>query len=376
MTEHETGTSGAADKAPAVPATTTAWVREDYGPAEGTGATEVPTPRPGPGEVLLAVRATALNAGDVRLLLGDPLLVRPFFGLTRPRNPVRGIDVAGTVVALGDGVRDVAVGEEVVVELKGGGGLAGYAVAPADRLSRRPDGVDPTTAACLPVAAGTAWQAWDLAGIAASGPRAVEGPDAGGSGAEARGAEPGAGPRVLVIGASGGVGTFSVQLGVLRGAEVWASCGERSRALVEGLGAAHVVDHRAEGPGGAALDALPEGRFDAVIDIAGGIPIRRLQRLVRDGGRVVLVTGDGGRVLGPLPRMIRAAVLSIGSRRRALSLAVTPRPEVVEALLALAAEGRISPVIEREWAFSEAAEALAHVAAGHARGKNVVRAAS
>ena len=330
-----------------------AWVQRRYGPAAGTRRERIPVPRPREGEVLLRLEATALNAGDVRIMAGDPLLVRPVFGLFRPRNPVRGMDVTGTVAARGDGVADLRVGDAVVGELSGGGGLARFATVRADRLARRPDGVSAEVAACLPLAGGTAWQAWDLArvpGLSADDPR------------------PSSAPRVLVLGASGGVGLFAVQLAALRGAEVWATCGERNRALVEGAGAVRVFDHRT-----VPLADLPAASFDAVVDVAGGVPVRALQRLVHDGGSVVLVTGDGGPVLGPVPRMIRAAVVSIGSRRPVRSLAATPRPEVVAALLDLVAAGRLTPVVERVWGFAEAPAALAHLQTGHAAGKTVVR---
>lgn len=322
-----------------------AWSNAAYGPASGFRLEQIAIPAPGPGEVLLRVHATALNAGDVRLMLGDPLLVRPIFGMRRPKHPIRGMEVSGTVIALGDGVTDAATGDEVVVELVGGGGLAEYVCAPASRIVARPAGVGPVQAACLPVAAGTAWQALDAARI-----------------------DGGAAPlRVLVIGASGGVGTFAVQLAALRGAEVWASCGERNRSLVEELGATRVLDHRTS-----PLADLPAAHFDAVIDIAGGIPLHDLQRLVRDGGTVVLVTGDGGHVLGPIPRMLKAALRSIGSRRRIRSLAASPKPAVVRELLALAAAGSLRAVIEREYPFAEASAALAHLEAGHTAGKVVV----
>ncbi|GEC76135.1 NAD(P)-dependent alcohol dehydrogenase [Microbacterium maritypicum] len=327
-----------------------AWSRETYGSADGVALERIPVPVPGRGEVLLRVRATALNAGDVRLLLGDPLLVRPVFGMTRPKYPVRGIEVAGTVVAVGPDVVGAEIGEEVVGELVGGGGLGEYVTVPASRLVPIPTGVEPEAAACLPVAGGTAWQALDLAGLGIS--------EGGRSG--------GATPRVLIIGASGGVGTFAVQLAALRGAEVWASCRDRNAPLVEQLGAVRTFDHRVS-----PLSALPDGRFDVIIDIAGGIPLRELKRLVVPGGNVVLVTGDGGHVLGPLPRMLRAAFLSIGSRS-IRPLAASPRAEVLAKLLELVAEGRVVPVIEREYPFGEASTALARLEAGHTVGKVVV----
>ncbi|MFS0910586.1 NAD(P)-dependent alcohol dehydrogenase [Microbacterium sp. 179-I 3D2 NHS] len=323
-----------------------AWRRETYGPAAGTRREQVALPHPERGEVLLRVHATSLNAGDVRLLLGDPLLVRPVFGLTRPKHPVRGMEVTGTVVAVGSAVVGAEVGERVAGELVGGGGLAEYVRVPSSRLVPVPPGVADTAAATLPIAGGTAWQALDAAKVGLRGRR----PE-----------------RVLIIGASGGVGTFAVQLAALRGAEVWAACGARNAPLARHLGAAHTLDHREE-----PLDALAARTFDAVIDIAGGMPLTTLQRLVTSGGSVVLVTGNGGHVLGPVPRMIAAAFRSItGPRVR--PLAATPRPEVLAKLLELVDEGRIAPVIEKEYPFAEAPSALAHVEAGHTVGKVVVR---
>ncbi|GAA5202942.1 NAD(P)-dependent alcohol dehydrogenase [Microbacterium jejuense] len=327
-----------------------AWRQHRYGQADAVALETAAVPAPGRGQVLLRVRATGLNNGDIRVMRGEPLLVRLAFGLRRPRQPVRGMDAAAAVVAVGDGVTGLAVGDEVVGELPGGA-LAGYALAPASRLVARPADLDPALAAALPVAGGTAWQALELARL---------------------GAVDGAGPdhsRVLVIGASGGVGTFAVQLAALRGAEVWALCGERNRALVESLGATRTFDYRRVQPGS---PDLGEREFDAVIDIAGTAPLRELRRLVRDGGRVVLVSGEGGRVLGPIGRLIRAGLLSIGARRPLIPLAATPKPRVLAALVALTAAGELHPVIERRFAFADAGDALAHVADGHVTGKVVV----
>jgi NADPH:quinone reductase-like Zn-dependent oxidoreductase len=145
--------------------TMNAWRRETYGPSSGVSLEQIPVPVPHRGEVLLKVRATSLNAGDVRLLLGDPLLVRPVFGLTRPKYPVRGMEVAGNVVAVGPDVVSAEIGEDVVGELVGGGGLAEYVRVPASRLVPIPPDITPEAASSLPIAAGTAWQALDLAGV-------------------------------------------------------------------------------------------------------------------------------------------------------------------------------------------------------------------
>ena len=319
-----------------------AWIQTRYGGVDEVARTRIDVPQPQRGEVLLRMRATGLNAADRHIMTGEPLLLRSAFGWSRPKQPVRGIDVAGTVVALGPEVSGLAVGDEVVGEIPGGGGLAEYAIAPAGRLVPRPAEVDPVTAAALPIAGGTAWQALRRADVAS-------------------------GDRVLVLGASGGVGTFTVQLAAVRGAEVHASCSERNRALVSSLGASTTYDRRT-----VPLAALPEKGFDVVVDIAGDSPLHAVRRLVRDGGSAVLVAGEGGRVLGPIPRVARAAALSVFSRRPLHPLAATAKPEALRELLALAADGRIAPVVERTWPLAEAGAALAHLAAGRTVGKVVV----
>jgi NADPH:quinone reductase-like Zn-dependent oxidoreductase len=319
-----------------------AWTQTRYGDADAVRLTRVDVPQPKPGEVLLRIRATGLNAADRHLMTGEPLLLRPAFGWSRPRQPVRGIDVAGTVLALGPDVDDVSVGDEVVGELAFGGGLAEYAVVSAARLVPRPAAVDPVIAAALPIAGGTAWQALDRAHVEA-------------------------GDQVLVLGASGGVGTFAVQLAALRGAEVHAVCSERNRVLVGSIGARTTYD-RAATP----LDELPAGAFDAVIDIAGDSPLRTVQRLVRDGGSAVLIAGEGGHLVGPIPRIGRASLLSVRTRRPLHPLSAKARPDILRELLALVSDGSLTPVVERTWPLAEADAALVHLAAGHTVGKVVV----
>lgn len=331
-----------ADPAPeTLPRTMSAWVQTQYGGPETVHQSTIDVPTPGKGEVLLRVRATGLNAADVRLMRGEPLLLRAFFGLRRPRNTVRGMDIAGTVVAVGDEVTEFAVGDEVVGELPGGG-LAEFAVAPVRLLTSRPETVPAVEAAALPMAAGTAWQGLDLAKVAS-------------------------GHRVLVVGAGGGVGTFTVQIAAARGAEVWALTGQRTRPLIADLGAVRTFDYTATDAA-----ALPAASFDAVIDIAGTASLRVLQRLLRDGGVLVMVAGDGGRILGPMGRIARAALLGIGSKRAIKPLAASAKPTITAQLLELTAAGRIRPVIERTWSLETARDALAHVDTSHAVGKNVI----
>lgn len=326
----------------AITKTMPAWRSAEYGPAAGTTEAVVPTPSPGRGEVLLRIRATALNAGDVRIMLGDPLLVRPAFGLRRPRQPIRGLDVAGTVAAVGENVDDWQLGDEVIAELSTGGGLAQYAVARADRLAARPGDLAPEVAATLPISGGTAVQALDVAGVRD-------------------------GHRILVIGASGGVGTFTVQLAALRGAEVWATCGEPNRALIESIGATRTFDYRHTD-----LSTVPT-TFDAIIDIAGTAPLGQLKRLLAPAGTVAMVAGEGGRVLGPIPRMLRGLFLSIGSRRSIRMVAAASKRDINAQLVALAADGKVTPVIEQILPWDAAVDGLARLESGRTVGKVVVR---
>lgn len=324
-----------------------AWRQGAYGGPAAVTSARVEVPTPGRAEVLLRVRATSLNAADVHLLRGEPLLLRLGLGLRRPRVAVRGMDVAATVVAVGAEVTDLAIGDQVMGELPFGGGLAEYAVCPASRLVRRPAALEPIVAAALPLAGGTAWQALERGAIVAGGS---------------------AGRRVLVLGASGGVGTFAVQLAALRGAEVWATCGARSEGLVQGLGATRTFDYRVTD----AAD-LPPATFDAVIDIAGNAPLRTLTALLRPGGSVVLVSGEGSRLLGPMGRLARGILLSRArAGRRIRPLAAVATPAVTSGLAALAAEGRLRPPIEGTFRFDEVPEALAHIDSGHTVGKIVV----
>jgi NADPH:quinone reductase-like Zn-dependent oxidoreductase len=322
-------------------ATMIAWARDAYGAADGMGQETVRVPKPGRGEVRVRVRATALNAGDIRIMRGDPLLMRLFFGLRRPKQPIRGLDVAGTVVAVGEGGDEGSIGEEVVVELSGGGGLAPFAIARADRTVARPESLAPEIAATVPISGGTAVQALDVARVES-------------------------GQRVLVLGASGGVGTFTVQLAALRGAEVWATCGAPNRSLIESLGAARTFDYRAT-----ALSEIPAS-FDAIIDIAGTAPLRVLKRMLTPSGTVAMVAGDGGRVLGPIPRIVRALFVSLGSRRSIRPVAAMAKPDINRQLLSWVAEGRIAPVIERILPWEAAGQALARVDSGRTVGKVIV----
>jgi NADPH:quinone reductase-like Zn-dependent oxidoreductase len=320
--------------------TMSAWRQTRYGGPEVVNREECARPTAGPGELLLRVDAASLNSADVRIMRGMPLMVRTAFGWRTPRTPVPGRDVAGTVVALGDGVTGWCVGDRAAGELRQAGGLGEVTIARATEVTPVPDTVDAATAAALPLAGGTAWQALERGGVAS-------------------------GSRVLVLGAGGGVGTHLVRLAVLRGADVHALCSPRAADAVAGLGAARVE------PRDTPLSSLPAGAYDTVFDLGGRAPLRALQRLVRDGGSVVMVAA-GEHPVGPIGRMLRAAILSIRSRRPIRVLMAGADPEITAALLELAASGKLRPVIDSTFAASDARTALARVEAGGLVGKVIV----
>lgn len=323
-------------------ATMPAWIQRTYGGVETVSLGETPIPEPRNDEVIVRVRVTALNAADARLMHGDPYLMRLGFGFTKPKCAVRGIDLAGTITAVGSAVTGFEVGDEIVAE-SAGGALAPYVAVPANRLVKRPNTVNARDAAALPMAGGTAWQALEAAEVTR-------------------------GQTILVIGASGGVGTFAVQLATVRGAAVWALCGERSRALVEELGAVRTFDYRTHG-----AESLPKSSFDAIIDIAGSTPLPVLRDLLAPGGTLVMVAGDGGKVLGPIPRMLRAAVLPKRNGRRIRPLMAVAKTDVLHELLDLVGTGRIRSVIEQAYAFEEADAALRHIDSNRTVGKVIVQ---
>ncbi|WP_322411069.1 NAD(P)-dependent alcohol dehydrogenase [Microbacterium invictum] len=324
---------------PTIPQTMAAWRQHAYGPAAVVRAETIPVPAPGRKEVLLKVAAVSLNSGDIHLMRGEPRVVRLFFGLRRPRTRGRGMDVAGTVVALGADVTEFAVGDLVVGA--GDETLAEFVAVKAERLTALPAGLDPVIAATLPVAGNTAATILDTCRV-------------------------GAGSTVLLVGAGGGVGTLTAALAVARGAEVWATCGARAEDTLRDLGVSRTFDYRTHD-----IASLPAGAFDAVVDIAGEPPLEVLRDRLRDGGTVALVGGDGHPFWGPFPRLIRSLVLSRRARRFRSVTAFTKTPVTAE-LVRMTAAGVIRPVIEKTYPLSDAGAAIAHVDAGHTVGKVVV----
>ena len=315
-------------------------VQDQYGSSDQLVLTELPDPVPGPGEVLVRVAAAGVDRGTCHVITGLPQLARLGLGLRRPRDRIPGRDVAGTVAALGDGVTTYAVGDAVFGTARGS--FAELAVLPLTRMARCPSTITREQAAAVPVSGLTALQALRAAGVSA-------------------------GDRVLVIGASGGVGSFAVQLAVDLGAEVTGVCGPTKVDLVRSLGAQRVVDHTTT-----ALDSLGE-RFDAVIDIAGHRPLKILRRLLTERGALVVVGSEGGgRWLGGLERSLGAALLSPFVTQKLVMLVASENGSDLAELADVIERGGLRPAVERTFALDEAPAAVDHVAAGSTRGKVVV----
>ena len=327
----------------ATPAPTTtmrAVTHEEYGSADVVRVGQAVRPVPAPGQVLLRVHASGLDRGVWHIMTGTPYAGRLAFGLRRPKNPVLGLDVAGTVVGLGAGVTTFAEGDEVYGF--GQGTFAEYAVAREGKLSRRPTNISFEQAAAVPVSAATALQALDAGRV-----------------------HPG--QSVLVIGASGGVGSYAVQLASAMGARVTGVCSTTKVDLVRSLGADHVIDYTSED--------FADGtrRYDLVLDIAGNPTVRRLRRALTPTGTAVIVGGEeGGAWTGSMDRQLRALTLSLFVRQRLTTVMAKQRASDLERLTALIESGAVTPSVDRTFPLEQAPEAIRHLVAGDARGKVVI----
>lgn len=314
-------------------------VQDRYGSTDAWVLTHVDRPEIGPREVLVAVRAAGLDRGTWHLLTGRPYLMRVIgFGLRRPKNRVPGLDVAGVVAAVGAEVTRFAVGDEVFGVSRGA--YTELAVAREDKLARKPAGCTFEEAAVLSISGLPALQALRDAGRVQ------------------------AGEHVLVIGASGGVGTYAVQIAKALGAEVTGVASGAKADLVRSLGADHVLDYSRDDV------ASGERRYDLVLDIGGNTPLRRLRRAVAPRGTLVVVGGEnGGRWTGGLGRALRAVALSpfVGQR---LAMQITKETHVdLEVLRELVDAGAVRPAIDRTYPLEQAAEAMRRLESGAVRGK-------
>jgi NADPH:quinone reductase-like Zn-dependent oxidoreductase len=325
----------------------TAVVQETYGGPEVLELRAVPRPEPASGQVLVRVRAAALNAADWHIMRGLPLMARLTVGLRVPRRKVRGCDVAGVVDAVGADVTRWRPGDEVYGELGlSGGGFAEHALLSEAMLQPKPPALSFQQAAAVPLAGRTALVCLREASWLREG------------------------QRLLVNGASGGVGTFAVQLGHALGAEVTGVCRTRNVDLVRSLGAKHVVDYTSE-------DVAASGQtYDVLLDLVGNRSLRDLRRLVAPGGTLVLSgggTSTGRReVLGPVWLMARAKLAAPFLPFRVVVPQTPESPEQLADLAALVEAGTLAPVIDRTFGLAEAAAAMTYLETEHARAKVVL----
>ena len=321
-------------------------VQDRYGTSDVLRACDVPRPAPATGEVLVRLEAASVNARDWHIMRGEPriarLMDRSIFGWRGPRVRVRGTDFAGVVEGVGPGVADWAVGDPVFGEASAT--LAEYVVAPVGAMARVPAGVSMEQAAALPLAATTALECLQAA-------------------------DPRPGSTVLVNGASGGVGTFVIQLATAMGLHVTAVCSTRNGDQARSLGAEVVIDYATD-------DFVTSGpTYDLVIDLVGNRSLRDLRGRVKPGGSLVLSGGGvpgSGRFVGPIGLLVQAQL----TKRRPGPVMHTPtahpRRESLEDLADQVARGVITPTIEKVFGLEDAAAALRHLESEHARAKVVV----
>lgn len=312
-------------------------VQDAYGTAEALRCSDVDVPVPGPDGVLVRVHAASAHAGDVHMTTGLPLLARPVIGLRRPRTRVRGTDVAGVVAAVGERVTAFAPGDTVFGVASGGS--AEYAVAPARLLVRKPETVPFAQAAAVPTSGCTALDA--LRGRVAPG------------------------TRVVVTGAGGGVGSFVVALAKAAGGHVTGVCSPRNAERVLANGADAVIDYTSQG--------LPDGAADLLVELAGNRSIATLRRALAPRGTLVVAGGESeSRWIGPERRALLAVLLSPFSGQTLRGLLSVATPEGLQELADRLADGSLTPVLDRTFALADAAQAIAHLMAGGARGKVVI----
>ncbi len=342
MTTETTNSRRAAPPAGAGRPMMRAVTQERYGTADTLQVATIERPTAGTGEVLIEVHAAGVDRGVWHLMTGLPYLVRLFgYGLRVPKHPVPGMDVAGTVVAVGPAVERFSVGDEVFGIARGA--YAEYAVASQDTIAHKPENLTFEQAAVAAISGITALQALIDVGRV----------------------EPGM--RVLIIGASGGVGTYAVQLAKAMGTTVTGVSSAAKADLVRSLGADRIVDY--------ATDDYLDGtdRYDLIVDIGGRNPLRRIRRALEPGGTLVIVGGEGGgRITGGIGRQLRAVAASPFISQRMTMFISEERHAHIAQLACYLESGAVAPAIGGRFDLTEAAEALRQIEAGRIPGKAVI----
>jgi NADPH:quinone reductase-like Zn-dependent oxidoreductase len=315
-------------------------VYRDYGGPERLRLEDVPAPALQPNGLLIRVRAASVNALDWHLLRGKPYIARMDFGFRRPKRAIPGVDVAGTVEAVGSEVTGFQPGDEVLADNRHT--LAETVAGRAALYVHRPPHVTPEQAAAIPAAGMTALQALRDHGQLQRG------------------------QHVLVYGAAGGVGTFTVQLARVLGAEVTGVTRTENLDLVRSIGANHVIDYTAEDP------TRRTERYDLIIDNSATRPVVALRRLLAPRGRMVLVGASKGDWIGPMVRILGSSLLARFGSQAITGMLAKPTREDLQQLVDMVAAGTITPVIDRTYPLVEAAEAIRYLETMRARGKVII----
>ncbi len=316
-------------------------VQDTYGCAEVLHVAQLPRPTIGKGDVLVQVRAAGLDRGTWHLMTGKPYAVRLALGLRRPRNPISGRDVAGTVAAVGSSVTEFSVGDEVFGIAPGS--FADYTVAKPAKLALKPAQLSFVQAAVIPISGLTALQALTDVGR-------LE-----------------AGQKVLVLGASGGVGSYAVQLAKALGAEVTGVCSSAKLDFVRSLGVDHVIDYTRED----VVDG--DDRYDLILDIAGGRTLSQLRGLLTETGTLVLVGNENGdRLTGGMGRLLRAALISLVGRQRLTGFISKERGSDIERLAEFLEAGTLRPTVDQCYPLDDVPAAMRLLESGQVRGKLAV----
>jgi NADPH:quinone reductase-like Zn-dependent oxidoreductase len=316
-------------------------VLDRYGPpGDVLRLQKVDKPTVGEDGVLVRVHAAGVDPGIWHLVRGEAYIARLAFGLRKPKKQVLGRDAAGTVEAVGTNVTRLRPGDEVYAEVDGA--FAEYTCVPEDVLGLKPANLTFEQAAAVPLSANTALQGLRDVGRVQPG------------------------QRVLINGASGGVGTYAVQIAKSLGADVTAVCSTRNMDLVRSIGADHVIDYTRE-------NFTRSGRhYDLILDLIGNHRLSDFRRALARHGTLVLSSGNGGRWLGPIGRIMTALVLSPFVPQKLRPLVARRNRDNLVVLKELLESGKVTPVIDRTYPLNEAPEALSYVEQGHARGKVVI----
>jgi len=317
-------------------------VYDRFGSPDVLELREVSKPGVKPGEVLVRVRAASPNPYDWHFMRGLPYIARPATGFLKPKKSILGSEMAGDVEAVGDRVTRFRRGD-AVFGFVGAGAFAEYVSVTEERLALKPANLTFEQAATVPLAAMTALQGLRDEGEIRSG------------------------QKVLIVGASGGVGTFAVQIANWYGADVTGVCSTRNVELVRSIGAGNVIDYTAE-------DFTQSGpKYDLIFQLAGTASPSACRRALTARGTLVLSSGDSpGRIIGAVGRIIKAVILSpfVGEKLRLLN--TKARSDDLQFLKDLIEAGSVTPVIDRTYPLSEAPDAIRYLETGRARGKVVI----